>query len=169
MSTYSTIQQLEKMLENMLGWLDRASDHAKAKNFEVDGLLVARLAPDQYTLVRQVQAACDAAKFAAARLAGKEAPKHPDTEKTVDELRTRVRAVVEYMKGFKESDFAGGEARMVAISFMPGKGLLGVDYLDEFAVPNFYFHATTAYSILRHNGVDLGKSNYMGAWRLKDI
>lgn len=169
MSTYGTVTQLAKMLDNMLVWLDKADEHATKKSFDANTLLAARLAPDQYPLVRQLQAATDAAKFAAARLAGKEAPKHPDTEQTIAEIRIRVRAVVEFIRSFKEADFVGGESRMVPLSFMPGKGLTGADYLDEMAVPNFYFHAITAYAILRANGVDVGKAVFIGSLNLKDV
>ena len=103
-----------------------------------------------------------------ARLAGKEAPSHPDTEKTWDELRTRVRAVREYLSGFKPADFEGAEERIISLPWMPGKVLTGRDYVTEFALANFYFHLTTAYSILRHNGVDLGKAEFIGSVPFKD-
>lgn len=162
MSTLGTIRQLSRSLEKMLGWLDKAAAHGAAKKFDPVTLLSARLAPDQYPLVRQYQSACDTAKLGAARLAGKEAPKHADTEQTVDEIRTRVRAVIEYLNAFTEADFAGADARMITPAFFPpGKGLPGADYLTQFVVPNFYFHVSMAYAILRHNGVDLGKMDFI--------
>ena len=169
MSLYeSSIPQLTKMLENLDKWLDAAAAFAQKKSFEPNTLLGARLAPDQYPLVRQVQSACDTAKFTAARLTGKEAPKHPDTEATLDELHARVKAVVDYLRTFKESDFAGAESRKVELSFLPGKVMSTSDYLNEMALPNFYFHAAHAYAILRHNGVPLGKMDYIGGMRLTD-
>src|SRR5262249_14770421 len=138
------------------------------KSFDPDTLLAARLAPDQYALVRQIQAACDSAKFAAARLSNKEAPRHPDTEQTMDQIRQRIRAVVAYLDTFTEADFAGAEARDIELSFMPGKVVTGADYLREMAAPNFYFHVCMAYAILRHNGVDLGKADYLGGLTMRD-
>jgi uncharacterized protein len=169
MSLYqASVPQLKKMLNNLDKWLEAAVAHATKKSFEPSVLLEARLAPDQYSLTRQIQTCCDGAKFAAARLAGKEPPKHPDTETTLDELRARIRTVVEYLDTFTEADFADAKERMITLSFMPGKALTAADYLNEMALPNFYFHATTAYAILRHNGVDLGKMAYLGSINLRD-
>jgi hypothetical protein len=165
---YAQIAQLKKMLTNLEGWLDKATSHAKAKNFDPNVFATARLAPDQYPLTRQVQAACDAAKFVAARLSGKEAPKHPDTEQTVDELRARIRTAVAWLDGLNEADFAGAETRVIELPFLEGKVLSGANYLVEMAAPNFYFHVTTAYAILRHNGVDLGKREFIGSLPVRD-
>ena len=164
-----SVPQLTKMLTNLDHWLEAAQEHAKKKSFDVDVLASARLAPDMYPLTRQVQAACDAAKFAAARLTGHEAPKHPDTETTVEQLRARVKAVVAYLGTVKKADFAGADARKVKLSFMEGKGLVGTDYLCEMALPNFYFHVAMTYAILRHNGVDLGKKDYIGSLNVIDL
>src|SRR6266568_2212759 len=157
------IPQLKKCLANLDKWLDKGTAFAKTKAFEPNVLANARLAPDMYPLVRQVQSACDTAKFIGARLANKEAPKHPDTETTIEELHARIRSVLAYLDTLNPADFAGAEQRMVKINFMEGKGLIGADYLFEFALPNFYFHLTTAYAILRHNGVELGKMDYIGS------
>ncbi|MEZ4296979.1 MAG: DUF1993 domain-containing protein [Polyangiaceae bacterium] len=165
----NTFSQAQKMLQNLDRWLTKAEEHAAAKKFDPSVLIQARLAPDQYPLVRQVQAACDAAKFLAARLAGKTAPAHPDTETTFAELHTRIRAVMEYIGGFSAEDFKGGEERTVPLGFMPGKGLVGSDYMVEMALPNFYFHTCMAYAILRHNGVELGKIDYIGSLNLIDV
>jgi hypothetical protein len=168
MSTYeATVPQLSKMLTNLEAWLDEASSFAQKKAFDPNVLLAARLAPDQYPLVRQIQAACDCAKFACARLTGKEAPRHPDTEATFDEVRARIRAARSFVESVKSSDFEGAEARLVEMPFLPGQFLEGHDYLNEMALPNFYFHATTAYAILRHAGVDLGKTDFIGSLRLR--
>jgi hypothetical protein len=169
MNTYeASIQQLKKMLTHLDKWLEASVTYAQKKAFEPNTLLSARLAPDQYPLVRQVQSCCDTAKFAAARLTGKEAPKHPDTEQTMDELRARVRTCVAYLETFKPTDFAQSETRHVQLPFLEGKYLLGSDYLTEMAIPNFYFHVTTAYAILRHNGVDIGKNDFIGSLSAKD-
>jgi hypothetical protein len=170
MSLYeASVPQLKKMLQSLDNWLELAVDHAKKKSFDPNVLASARLAPDQYSLTRQVQAACDAAKFAVARLAGKEPPKHPDTETTIDELRARVRACVSFIETVTAADFEGAATRIIPLSFMPGKGMAGTDYLNEMALPNFYFHVTTAYAIMRHNGVPLGKMNFIGSVKLVDV
>ena len=169
MSLYeASVPQFAKMLENVGKWLDKSVEHAKAKKFEPNVLVNARLAPDQYPLARQIQSCCDSAKFTCARLTGKEAPKHPDTETTIDELRARVSTVVSYLKTFERKDFEGAETRKVLLPFMPGKAMLGADYLNEMALPNFYFHVTHTYAILRHNGVDLGKMDFIGSMALRD-
>ena len=163
MNAFATVSEFSKMLSNLDAWLGKAIEHAKTKSFDPNVLVAARLAPDQYSLDRQVQSGCDTAKFAAAYLSGKETPKHPDTEKTVDELRARIAACRGFLESVAEKDYAGAEDRKVAPPWMHGKWLRGQDYLGKLAIPNFYFHATTAYSILRHNGVPLGKMDYIGA------
>ena len=111
MSQYEAVPQFKKMLANLDTWLGKGVEYAKKKGFDESVLLNSRLAPDQYPLTRQIQSVCDSSKFAAARLTGKEAPKHPDTEQTVDELRKRIRAVQEYLDTFKPADFQGSEKR----------------------------------------------------------
>ena len=170
MSLYAeTVTQMSKMLTNLDGWIGLGVEHATSKKYDPSVLLNARLAPDQYNFIKQVQAACDAATFAAARLTGKTPPAHPDTEQTLEEVRARIQSVVAYLGTFTEADFVGAEARVVPLGFMPGKGMLGSDYLHEMAAPNFYFHISMAYAILRHNGVPLGKMNYMGGMKLQDL
>jgi uncharacterized protein len=161
--TFAWILECKKMLSNLDGWLTKAEAHAKAKSFDPSVLFAARLAPDQYPLVRQVQAACDNAKFVAARLANKEAPKHPDTEQTIEELHRRIAACTTYLATFTAKDFEGAETRRITLPFLEGKTLSGSDYLVEMAVPNFFFHLTHAYAILRHNGVELGKMDFIGS------
>jgi uncharacterized protein len=169
MSLYeSSVPQFKKMLQNLDKWLESGVAYAQKKSFDPNVLASARLAPDQYALVRQIQSACDGAKFAAARLTGKEAPKHPDTEQTIDELRARIRACIGFLDTVTEADFKGAETRAVALPFLEGKTILGSDYLTEMVLPNFYFHVTTAYAILRHNGVDLGKRDFIGSLRLQN-
>jgi hypothetical protein len=169
MSTFATIAQYARMLRNLDRWLGLAIEHAKARSFDPEVFLQARLAPDQFALVRQVQSACDAAKFAAAYLAGKQAPAHPDTEKTMAELRARIAACVDYLATFREPDFAGSEERRVAPPWMEGRSVRGDHYLTRISEPNFYFHVTTAYALLRHNGVALGKRDFIGVTSWAEI
>jgi hypothetical protein len=122
-----------------------------------------------FPLARQVQSSCDGAKFLAARLSGREAPKHADTEQTMAELHARIASVREYLAGFKEADFEGADERTVKLGFMPGKGQNGADHLHEMNLPNTYFHLVAVYAILRHNGVPLGKMDYIGSLTLKDL
>jgi hypothetical protein len=166
---HSSVVQLSKMLKNLDSWLDKAVAHAEKKKFDPSVYLEARLAPDMFPLTRQIQAACDGAKFLAARLSGKEAPKHPDTEKTLDELRARIRSVIEYLATFKASDFDGAEQRVIPLGFMPGKGLSASEWRLGFNLPNTYFHICMSYAILRHNGVELVKGDYIGALDIKSL
>ena len=159
-----SVPQLVKMLRNLASWLDEGAAWAETRGFDVDVLLQARLFPDMFPLVRQVQAACDSAKFVGSRLSGHDAPLHPDTEATLDELRARIDEVVAYLEGLPAEAFDGD--RLLSLPFLPEHHVRGVDYLREFALPNFYFHATTAYAILRHCGVTLGKRTFIGGMTL---
>ena len=160
---FETLGQLKKTLSQLDGWLEAAATYATSKKFEPSVYLGLRLAPDQFAFAKQVQTACDTAKLAAARLAGKEAPKHPDTEQSLDELRARVKSVVTYLESFSAADFAEAATRRVTQPRWEGQYMLGADYFLEHALPNFYFHTTHAYAILRHNGVPLGKKDFLGA------
>ena len=160
---FQAVLQMKKMLVNLDRWLEKGVEHAKKKSFDPNVLASSRLAPDMYPLTRQVQAACDAAKFAAARLAGKEAPKHEDKEQTIDELRARIKTCTSYLDTLVEADFKGAETRQITLPFLEGKIISGTTYLYDLSLPNFYFHVTTAYAILRHSGVDLGKIDYIGS------
>jgi uncharacterized protein len=163
MSLYeSAILQPKKMLTNLGNWIDAGVAHAQKKGFDADVLLGLRLAPDMYPLVRQVQSACDSTKLTAARLAGKEAPKHPDTEKTIEEVKQRLQTVIAYLDTFTAQDLEGAESRSIKLAALEGKAMLGADYLREWGLPNIYFHVTTAYAILRHGGVELGKRDFIG-------
>jgi uncharacterized protein len=159
---YQSIRQMNKMLGQLDTWLVKTTEYAQKKPFDANTLLAFRLAPDQYPFVRQVQLSCDHAKFAPARLTSKEAPKHADDEQTIDSLRARIRSVRSWLDGFSAADLEGAEKRVVTLPRWEGKGLMGEDYLLEYAMPNFYFHLTHAYAILRHNGLDLGKKDYVG-------
>jgi hypothetical protein len=160
---HETFRQMKKMLGQLDRWLETAETYAKAKSFDPNLFLGFRLAPDQFGFARQVQIACDSAKLAAARLSGKEAPVHADTEQTLDELRARVQSVVSYLDGFSAKDFEGAATVTISQPRWEGKTMTGADYFLEHAVPNFFFHITTAYAILRHNGVAIGKRDYLGA------
>ena len=165
---YAQIVQFARSLRQLDHCLDKAMTYAATRKFDVNVLAGSRLAPDQYELARQVQSACDSAKLAASRLSGKDVPKHPDTEKTIEELKARIASVVRILDGFSETDFAAWEDRPVKLGWLPGKVLRGRDYLLEFAVPNFYFHVAMAYAILRHNGVDLGKMDFIGSMPIQE-
>ena len=162
-----TVTQYSKMLDNLSRILDKAAQYAEAKKFNIDVLLNSRLAPDQFNLIRQVQITCDTAKFGAARICGKEAPSHPDTETTLAELQARIKTVQDYLASFKPEDFVDAEARHVSQPRWEGKYLTGIEFVIQHSLPNIYFHITTAYSILRHNGVDVGKKDFLGSMPLK--
>jgi hypothetical protein len=162
------IRLLTKTLRNLEQWMDKASAYATAKSFEVDVLARARLAPDQFDFVQQVQSTCDQAKYAAAYLSGKEPPSHPDTEKTFAELRQRIEKCLAFVETVQAKDLAGAEDRKVSPPWLRGAWLRGDDYLVHVALPNFFFHATMAYAILRHNGVDLGKMEFIGSLPMQE-
>jgi uncharacterized protein len=163
MTPYETLQLFRKILDNFAQWMDKAEQSAKDRSFDVDVLAQSRLAPDQFSFAQQVQSACDQAKYACAYFSDKPAPSHPDTEKTFAELRERIRKCLAFVETVKAADFAGAEDRRVAPPWLGGKWLRGDDYLVHVALPNFFFHATMAYAILRHNGVVLGKMDYVGS------
>jgi uncharacterized protein len=168
MTPDDSIRLFVKTLQNLERWMDKAAAHATAKSFEVDTLAQARLAPDAYPFTRQVQAACDQAKYAAAYLGGKQAPSHPDTEQTFAELKQRIQKCLSFLESVPARDLAGADDRKVAPPWLGGKWLRGGDYLAHVAVPNFFFHATMAYAILRHNGVELGKMDFIGSLPLQE-
>jgi uncharacterized protein len=152
-----------RMLGSMLSWLDKAEAHAAAKKFETSVLLGARLVPDMLPLTEQIQIASDAAKFGVARLAGVEAPKFEDNEATFDELRARIRKTIDYVQSVPAAQIDGTEDKDITVPRRDGPVIVkGEPYLKHFVLPNFFFHVTTTYALLRHNGVDLGKSDYLG-------
>lgn len=161
------INELKKLLAGVDGWLDKAVAYATAKKFDPNTLLTARLAADMFPLVRQIQAACDQAKYAAARVAGKEVPSHPDTEQSIDELRKRIASVVAFLGTFQAADFEGTDDRAVTTPRWEGKSMTATNYLVEHAMPNFFFHVMATYAILRHNGVEVGKRDFLGAMSWK--
>ena len=150
-------------LKNLSAILDRAAAHCEAKKIDPLVLTSFRLYPDMFAFARQVQICCDSAKGAVARLAGVEIPKHEDTEKTFDELKSRIQKTLDFIATVKAAQIDGSEERDIVLK-LQGREVTfkGLQYLMVFAWPNFYFHATTAYSILRHNGVELGKRDFIG-------
>lgn len=167
MTLYPLVLEMQKLLGHINGWIDKAESHAGSKTYDANTLLQARLAPDMFPLVRQFQNACDTAKFAAAFTTGKEPPSHPDTEQTFAEVRARIASVIDYLGTFTEADFEGADGREVKRPRWEGKSMRATDYFVEQALPNFFFHLTTAYAILRHNGVELGKRDYIGQLSLR--
>lgn len=152
-----------KTLGNLSTILDKAAAHAEAKKIDPAVLLAARLFPDMFNLTRQVQIACDFAKGSVARLAGEEPPKYEDNETTIAQLKERIERTIAFVQGFAESRFAGAEAREITLKIRDQTHVYkGLPYLTHLALPNFFFHATTAYDILRHNGVELGKRDFIG-------
>ena len=150
-------------LRNLAGILDKAKAHAEAKKIDEQVLTSSRLYPDMFALARQVQVACDTAKGAVARLAGLEVPKHEDTEKTFDELKERIAKTLAFIDSVKAAQVDGSEDRDLVIKLGPREvQWKGMQYLLGFALPNFYFHAASAYGILRHNGLELAKRDFIG-------
>ena len=160
----ATAPVFDRLLGNLLHWLDKAEAHAQARGFDPAQYLTMKLAPDMLPLARQILIACDVAKGAMARLAGREVPQWADTEQTMADWRARIERTRAYVRSFAPADLAGGEAREIVLPMRQGEPLRfsGVDYLRQWALPNFYFHATTSYALLRHAGVELGKRDFLG-------
>ena len=153
-----------RMFGNLLVWLDKAQAHAEQRKFDPNNYLGLRLAPDMLPFARQVQIASDTAKGCMARLAGVEAPKWDDNETSLEELRARVRKTLDYVNSVSAAQVDGSEGREITIPRRSGEPLVfnGETYLKHYALPNLYFHLTTAYALLRHGGVELGKGDYLG-------
>ena len=150
-------------LKNLSAILDKAQAHADAKKLDPKVFASARLFPDMFPMARQVQAACDAAKGAVARLAGVAIPAHEDTEQTFEELKARIAKTIAFIQTVQPAQIDGSEEREVVLKMRSGEvKFKGMQYLLGHALPNFYFHVTTAYNILRHNGVEVGKRDYIG-------
>ena len=153
-----TLRALSKLL-------DKGAQYATTKKFDTSVLVNGRLAPDMFPLVKQVQIACDFAKNSSARLCGQDPPRFEDNEQTLDELKARVARTIDYVQGLRADAFKGSEDRDIKIP-LPNNNSLemkGLPYLNNFALPNFYFHVVAAYAILRHNGVDVGKRDFLNA------
>lgn len=158
-----TFAQFKKQLGQLDKWLVTASEYAKSRNFDPNVFLTLRLAPDQFPLVRQVQIACDTVKLAVAYLTGKPAQAQEDNETTVEQIQARIQSIVSLLDGLTARDLEGAATRPVSQPRWKGEWMTGEDYFIQHAVPNFYFHLTTSYAILRHNGVAIGKRDYLGA------
>jgi len=163
MSLYVQILEMKKLLRGVDGWLDKAVAHAAAKKFDANTLLTARLSPDMFPPSLQIQPAVHQLKFPAGRTAGKDIPSHPDTETTIDELKKRIASVVAYVDGFSEADFKDIATRTVTTPRWEGKHMTATNYFVEHSQPNFFFHLGMTYALLRHNGVDVGKRDFLGA------
>jgi hypothetical protein len=152
-----------RMLGNINAWLDKAEAHAAAKKFEPSVYLSARLAPDMLSFTRQIQIASDSAKFGIARLAGIEAPKFEDNEASFADLRERIRKTIEFIQSVPAAQIDGTEEKDITVPRRAGPVVMkGEFYLKHFVMPNVFFHVTTTYALLRHNGVELGKNDYLG-------
>ncbi|HTY48068.1 MAG TPA: DUF1993 domain-containing protein [Steroidobacteraceae bacterium] len=159
-----SVETLAPMLRNLVKILEKGEAHAAAKKFDAAVLINARLAPDMFPLSKQVQIACDGAKFGVARLSGSEAPKFEDNEKSFEELKTRIQRTVDFIASVAPASFEGSEDRDIKIPMRDRTlEMKGLPYLKGWVLPNVFFHITTAYAILRHNGVDLGKGDYLGS------
>ena len=154
---YQVISQCTQSLKNLETCLDKAEQHAAAKKFDVGVLMTSRLAPDMQHFIYQVQSACDYVKDAAAWLSGQ-----------IDELRSRIRKTVAFADSVMEAQYAGASERKIKLSWAPGKVIGGEDYLLQMTIPNTFFHIAMAYAILRHNGVDVGKTDFLGPINLVD-
>lgn len=162
-----TVTQFIKMLQNLSALLDKGAQFADSKKFEMDVLLQSRLAPDQFNLIRQIQIVCDTAKLCASRLTAKDAPVQADNEKTLTEVKARISSVISYLHTMTSTDYKESATRHISQPRWEGQYLTGEEFVMNHAIPNFYFHLTTAYAILRHNGVEVGKKDYLGAMPFK--
>jgi hypothetical protein len=154
-----------RTLGNMLNWLDKAQAYAESRKFDTANFLGLRLAPDMLPLTRQIQITTDGVKGCMARLAGQEVPKWEDNEASFDDLRARIRKTIDYVQSFSAAQIDGSEDKEILLPTRQAEPMrfTGESYLKHFVLPNFFFHATTTYALLRHGGVDLGKRDYLGA------
>ena len=163
MDSYRVVQQFARTLRNLDALLAKAETYAEARKFDVNNFCTARLFPDMLPFTFQIRNACDKAKFAAANLSGKAAPKHEDTETTMAELRTRIAKCLAFLDTFTAADFERAKPDMlIRMPNRPGKAIAAEEYLYAQQLPNFYFHVTTAYNLLRHGGVEIGKNDFLG-------
>ncbi|SDD35846.1 DUF1993 domain-containing protein [Aquimonas voraii] len=162
----ASVPVFKQLLGGLSGVLTKAAEHAAARKIDPPSLLQARLFPDMFPLLRQVQIATDFARSVAARLAGVEVPSAPDTEQSFDELQQRIASTLAFLDSLDAAAFEGSETREIVLR--PGtpkeRTLSGQAYLLSYGLPQFFFHVTTAYALLRHSGVEIGKRDYMGAY-----
>lgn len=160
----ASLPVLKKTLGSLATILQKAADHAESRKIDPSVLIGARLFPDMFALAKQVQIATDQAKGCAARLAGVDIPKFDDKETTFDELQARIQKTVAFLDSVTAQQINGSEERDIVLQLHETTlEFKGQDYLFKWVLPNFYFHATTAYNILRHNGVDIGKRDFLGS------
>jgi len=159
--------QFSRMLSNLLVCLDKAESHATQKKFDVNVLAGSRLAPDQFDFTRQIQILCSTAVKCTAQLTGRDAPNPADSEKTIAELRHLITNTVQWLSSVEPAAYSGAAERKISQPRWEGQWLTGAEFMLHHAIPNFYFHMTTTYSILRHNGVDVGKKDYLGKMPFK--
>jgi hypothetical protein len=164
-----TVPVFLKYLHNLSALLTKAGQYAEERGFDANQFLQERLIVDQFPFARQVQIVCDNAKGTVARVAGLEAPKMEDTETTLAELQERIARTIAFVETITPEQIDGQEARMIPIYFMPGKDLPALEYVVDFALPNLYFHYTTAYTLLRKNGVPIGKADFIGSLNFQDM
>ena len=158
-----SIPALVRGLTNLSVLLEKASIHAEGRKFDPAVLAQSRLFPDMHPLARQVQIACDTAKGAAGRLAQVEIPKHADTETTLVELKARIGKTIDFLKSVTPAQLEGADSREVELKFPSGAWkFTGTAYLTDFVLPNFYFHISMVYALLRNNGIEIGKSDFLG-------
>jgi uncharacterized protein len=159
----ASVPMFVRMLTNLSKFIDKAEAHALAKKFDPAVYLASRLAPDMLPFTRQVQIACDTAKFCIARLGGVDAPKHEDNEASLADLKARISKTLSFVQSVPADQIVGTEDKDINVPRRDGVMVMkGEAYLKHFATPNFYFHVTTAYALLRHNGVELGKGDFLG-------
>lgn len=159
----ASVPQFKKMLLNLSHLLKKGAEFAADKKIDERVLVESRLAPDMFPLAKQVQIACDQVKMGMSRLSGVEAPKHPDTEITFAQLQERIAQTIAYIDSIGSEQVDGTEAKEIKFSIREWNfEFVGEQYLFTWIIPNFYFHITTAYNILRHNGVQIGKTDYLG-------
>lgn len=161
--------QLARSIAQVHVWLDKAEASAAARKYDPQVLLTSRLAPDQWPLVRQIYALCAAPIRLAALLQGVTQPDPPELAPTMAAARARVDETLTAIRALDPEQFRGAEERVFHLPFLPGKGMQAAAYVLQFSLPNFYFHATTAYAILRHNGVEVGKIDFIGPIELLDV
>ena len=170
MTYYLVIRQMARTLKNLDGVLDKAMKQAEARKYDVNNFCQARLFPDMLPFVAQIRIACDHAKSAAANLAGKEPPRHEDNETTVADLRGRIAKCLAYLDTLTASDFEKTKPdTLIRLPNRPGKAIPAEEYLLARQLPNFFFHATTAYDLLRHGGIEIGKSDFLGPLGFIDV
>ena len=170
MNSYLIVKQFARTLRNLDAVLEKATKYAEARKFDVNNFVTARLFPDMLPFVNQIRIACDHAKSVAANMSGKEAPKHEDTETTMAELRARIAKCLAYLDTFTAADFERVKPdTMIRLPNRPGKAIAAQEYLYARQLPNFFFHVTTAYDLLRHGGVEIGKNDLLGTLGFVDV